>query len=151
MEVNLKKGSEIRKILKRKGLSSADICRALGLHKTTVSRYFTDDVKKIPLQFLINVAKLAEMSVEEFTEGYRPEQIFEAPKASEPPVIYRIEENPEQPGRKLIPLSPPSEEKAVITLDISVLEAKLGELYKMMHEVQDEIRHIKEEIHTVNH
>lgn len=67
-DINLIKGSDLKIKLKKMGISSVDLCRAFGYNKTTVSRYFTDDMQ-MPASFIVKVAKYANLKVSDLIEG----------------------------------------------------------------------------------
>jgi len=52
------KGSDLKLLLKRRGISSTYLSEMLSIHKSQISRYFTDDIT-MPASFLLKVAKLA--------------------------------------------------------------------------------------------
>jgi hypothetical protein len=102
-------------------------------------------------KFAINLAKFAGMTIDDFTEGGEQYKPVDPPVVEEAPVIYKKAENDEDFSKMTSPIPLPCVEKAVITIDISGLEAKLTELFTTMKGVQDEIRHIKDEIDLLNH
>lgn len=156
--LKLIKGSYLKILLKRKKISQKELCDEFGFNRTTVSRYFSDDMA-MPANFIIKVAAYSGLSISDLTEGNdiksekstnSETQISSQEKYISASTLHHVAEPHEV--YDLPAASPPAPaERPMISIDMSVLEDKLRELYRMMHDVQDEIKHIKDEIHLVNH
>ena len=61
------KGSDLKLLLKRKGITQSKLSEDLGIDRTQMSRYFTDDV--IPTYpFILKVAALAGLSIQDLVK-----------------------------------------------------------------------------------
>lgn len=52
------KGSDLKLLLKKKGISQKDLIDSLGFNQTVISRYYNDK-NEMPASFLLKVAKMA--------------------------------------------------------------------------------------------
>lgn len=77
------KGSDLKLLLKKKGISSAYLSESLSIHKSQISRYFTDDVA-MPAIFILKVAKLADLEISDLIK----EDGISTKVASEPMAVY---------------------------------------------------------------
>jgi transcriptional regulator with XRE-family HTH domain len=84
------KGSDLKLLLKRKGLTQEFISESLGINRSQISRYFTDDV--VPTYpFVIKVAALAGLSIDDLIKHDKKEvKAFNEPQAA-----YHRTEKPE--------------------------------------------------------
>lgn len=83
--VQIKNGNEIKALLLKKGITIDDIARDFGLHKTTVVRYFTNELN-MSAKFLFNLADYSKLNVYKFVEhddGKPVNQYKEKPKQIE--------------------------------------------------------------------
>lgn len=60
-------GYLIRDKLKRKGIKVSDVAYYMGVHDSTVTRYFNNDIR-MTADFLLRLAKFAEIDVNEFLD-----------------------------------------------------------------------------------
>lgn len=74
------KGSELKLLLKRKGITSLMVSDNLNINRTQLSRYFTDDVA-MPANFILRVAAYANLSIDDLIKKQND-------TASEPTVPY---------------------------------------------------------------
>jgi len=77
------KGSDLKLLLKRRGISSTYLSESLSIHKSQISRYFTDDIA-MPATFIIKVAKVARLEISDLIK----EDGISTKIASEPMAVY---------------------------------------------------------------
>lgn len=86
------KGSDLKLLLKRKGITQSKLSEDLGIDRTQMSRYFTDDV--IPTYpFILKVAAVAGLSIEDLVKFDKNE----VKAFNEPQVEYIRKEIAEKP------------------------------------------------------
>jgi transcriptional regulator with XRE-family HTH domain len=154
MNLELIKGSQLKILLKRKGIKSMDIVEAFDLNRIMVSRYFNDKAA-MPADFIIKVAIYSKLSITDFIEtkgdfydvidlSEHHEQI----SAAEPEIKYIPE-----PAKKIEipPLKLPEHPKPFINIDTTELEDKITDLYHKIEDIQQQIGDIKKELELVNH
>lgn len=107
------KGSDLKLLLKRKGITSNYISDTLGIHKTSISRYFTDDIA-MPATFMLKVAKLAGLEMSDLIKDDSPKSSI----ASEPPFIYKR--------------TPTKEPTPTHGIDVSINGLPIGEYIRMV-------------------
>ena len=83
VQMDVIKGSDLKLLLKKKGITSNYLSDTLGIHKTSISRYFTDDIA-MPATFILKVAKLAGLQMSDLVKGDGPSVHI----VSEPSVVY---------------------------------------------------------------
>jgi transcriptional regulator with XRE-family HTH domain len=127
--IELIKGSDLRLKLKRRGILSVDLCRAFGYNKTTVSRYFTDDMQ-MSATFVIRVAAYAGLQIKDLIEG----QVDE-------PVLYR------HPDNDVTSIAAEPQAEYINSKMISPNLHRITELYDMMEEIKEEIDKIRADMH----
>ena len=76
------KGSDLKLLLKRKGITSTYLSEKLSIHKSQISRYFTDDIA-MPANFIVKVAKLASLEISDLIKMDKDDIV------SEPAVPYK--------------------------------------------------------------
>lgn len=115
------KGSDLKLLLKRKGITQNKLSEDLGIDRTQISRYFTDDV--IPTYpFIIKVAALAGLSIDDLVKyGKKEVTAFHEPQAE-----YVRTEKPE----KQIPLDDLGKVIREMQTKISELQKEVRELKK---------------------
>lgn len=77
------KGSDLKLLLKRRGITSTYLSEMLSIHKSQISRYFTDDIT-MPASFLLKVAKLAGLDMSDLIK----EDSISTNIVSEPMAVY---------------------------------------------------------------
>ena len=77
------KGSDLKLLLKRRGITSTYLSEMLSIHKSQISRYFTDDIT-MPASFLLKVAKLANLEMSDLIK----EDGISTNIVSEPMAVY---------------------------------------------------------------
>ena len=77
------KGSDLKLLLKKKGISQKDVVDTLGFTQTMVSRYYNDK-NEMPASFILKVAKLARLQMSDLVKGDGPSVHI----VSEPSVVY---------------------------------------------------------------
>jgi len=143
-QFNTISGSALRLKLKRKGISSVDICRDLGYNKTTVSRYFTNDTA-MPATFIIKVAAYAKLSLHDLIDDAHIIDITPPPPAitaaAEPAPVYESKKAPD-----LVPAPSP-----LVSIDVSALDIIIHELRTKLTVMELELGRIKREMELVHH
>ena len=77
------KGSDLKLLLKKKGISQKDVVDTLGFTQTMVSRYYNDK-NEMPASFILKVAKLARLQMSDLVKGDGPSVHI----VSEPSAVY---------------------------------------------------------------
>lgn len=77
------KGSDLKLLLKKKGISQKDLIDSLGFNQTVISRYYNDK-NEMPASFLLKVAKLAGLEMSDLLK----EDGISTKIASEPMAVY---------------------------------------------------------------
>ncbi len=77
------KGSDLKLLLKKKGISQKDVVDTLGFAQNMVSRYYNDK-NEMPASFILKVAKLARLQMSDLAKGDGPSVHI----VSEPSVVY---------------------------------------------------------------
>lgn len=145
MSIELISGSQLKILLKRRGIKISELVDAFEFNRITISRYFNDHVP-MPADFIIKVAKFAGLSLDQLLEGQFESSVKINPQtdvAAEPETEYIQEPPPEAP--------PPEPKSPIIIIDTSGLEHKLTDLYHKIEDIQHEIEDIKKELELVNH
>jgi transcriptional regulator with XRE-family HTH domain len=147
MNIELIKGSQLKILLKRKGIMSKDITETFNLNKTTVSRYFTDDMQ-MPASFIIKVAAYAGLSLEDLIEGDIYQIIdMSDDVAAEPQVPYIA-----APTQKELPPPDdiPTSDLVKVDVDVSKLTDIIVDLRKQIDNVEQTVMDLKEGKFSVN-
>jgi transcriptional regulator with XRE-family HTH domain len=150
MSIDLIKGSKLKILLKRKGILSKHITEAFGLNRTTVSRYFTDDMA-MPATFIVKVAFYAKLDINDLITGDPNDVqdfIIDADwtDADTPPVPQlAAEPTPEYqrlpPTAPMLP-EPAAPERPVIFIDTSHLDHTLSNLQAQIDAIRRQIEDI---------
>lgn len=148
MNIELIKGSKLKILLKRKGILSKDITAAFNLNKTTVSRYFTDDMQ-MPATFIIKVAVYAGLNISDLIEGapYILDVDY-TEVAAEPQVAYIT-----APTQELPPPPPPLDDDIkpdLVKIDVSGLSSTIDQLRKQLENLEQNVMDLKEGKYTIN-
>ena len=69
------KGSDLKLLLKKKGITQKFLSESLGIHMTTISRYFTNDIM-MPATFILRVAVLADLKIENLVKYKDTEKLI---------------------------------------------------------------------------
>lgn len=77
------KGSDLKLLLKKKGISQKDLIDSLGFNQTVISRYYNDK-NEMPASFLLKVAKLAGLDMSDLIK----EDSISTNIVSEPMAVY---------------------------------------------------------------
>jgi transcriptional regulator with XRE-family HTH domain len=80
------KGSDLKLLLKRKGITQELLSEKTGVVRSSISRYFTDEVT-MPYHFLLKVAALSGLQIKDLIKYSDQEVII---KAKEPPAEYNV-------------------------------------------------------------
>lgn len=75
---NLKSNTELKSVLKSRGITLKDIAKEFDVHYSTVTRYFNGELK-MTADFLYNVAKYADIDLYEFYKR-KKESVRKSPK-----------------------------------------------------------------------
>lgn len=150
MSIDLIKGSKLKILLKKKGILSKHITEAFGLNRTTVSRYFTDDIA-MPATFIVKVAFYAKLNIHDLITGDPNDVqdfIIDADwiDADTPPVPQiAAEPTPEYQRLPPAPMQlpePPTPERPVIIIDTSHLESTLSHMQAQIDDIRRQIEQI---------
>lgn len=80
------KGSDLKLLLKRKGITQDILSKKLGVDRSQISRYFTDDV--VPTYpFILKVAVISGLEIKDLVKYDNDEVII---KTKEPPAEYQL-------------------------------------------------------------
>lgn len=121
------KGSELKIILKKKRITQNMLSDFFGIHRTTISRYFTDDIQ-MPASFILKVAVYAKLDIKDLiTSGY----IGKSMVVTEPEVPYVTKKQDEVKA------------EPIIKLNFTVLEKRLIYLENEMRKVKSELKDFK--------
>lgn len=134
------KGPNLKLLLKRKGITSAEICSRLNMNPTTVSRYFTDSIA-MPATFLIKVAAFANLEIADLI-------IYESDEtrnvANEPRVEYKKGKIPPPPPTEITIMVegvPIAEKLHKIEKEMVLVLEKLNEMEKKSKIKYKELEH----------
>lgn len=72
MSIDLISGSQLKILLKRRGIKINDLVEEFNFNRITISRYFNDR-NPIPAEFIVKVAAYANLSLHDLIEGGFPE------------------------------------------------------------------------------
>lgn len=145
--VNIISGRELKLLLKRRRISSIEICKALNMSQAQVSRYFTNEVA-MPATFIIKVAAYANLSLHDLIEGGFPEaQVIDITPpppaitaAAEPAPVYESKKAPD-------PVPAPS---PLVSIDVSALDIIIHELRTKLTVMEHEVSKIRQELELVH-
>ena len=84
--IKLKDGLEIKALLLKKGITLDDIARDFDLHKSTISRYFSNELN-MSAKFLFNLPDYSKLNI----------YLFVKQEDGSPVKQYRIKEKPTKP------------------------------------------------------
>lgn len=80
------KGSDLKLLLKSKGITQDTLSEKTGVIRTSISRYFSDEVT-MPYHFLLKVAVLCGLQLKDLVKYDDDEVIV---KTKEPPPVYEV-------------------------------------------------------------
>jgi transcriptional regulator with XRE-family HTH domain len=110
------KGSNLKLLLKKKGITQKFLSESLGIHMTTISRYFTDDVA-MPATFVLRVAVLADFQIEDLVKYHKSEKLILV--ANETQAEYKTEVKKDVDSIKVDDLG-----KVIRDIQTSIVEMK---------------------------
>ena len=144
--INIIKGSELKLKLKRKRITSREICEKLGYNKTTVSRYFTDDMA-MPATFIVKVAFFAKLNIHDLITGDPNDVEDFIIDADWSESLPELAAEPQAEYQRLPPApmqlpEPPTPQRPVIIIDTSHLETTLSDLQSQIDDIRRQIQNI---------
>lgn len=150
MNVELIKGSQLKILLKRKGIKLKDIVEKFDMNRIMVSRYLNDNAA-MPASFVLKVALYANLNLNDLLEGtINPNtiDITYTNVAAEPQVPYitapKVPELPE-------PKEDQKEDiKDLVTIDVTGLTKIIDHLREQIDHVEQTVMDLKEGKFTVN-
>ena len=146
MSIELIKGSKLKILLKRKGILSKHITEAFGLNRTTVSRYFTDDMA-MPATFIVKVAFFAKLNIHDLITGDPNDVEDFIIDADWSESLPELAAEPQAEYQRLPPApmqlpEPPTPQRPVIIIDTSHLETTLSDLQSQIDDIRRQIQNI---------
>lgn len=64
-------GMELKKMIEKKNISAAELCRRTGIPKTTLSSMFKNDVNKIDIDIFLKICDALDCDPQSFYYNYR--------------------------------------------------------------------------------
>jgi transcriptional regulator with XRE-family HTH domain len=146
--VNLISGKQLKLLLKRRRISSIELCRVLNMSQAQVSRYFTNEVA-MPATFIVKVAAYANLSLNDLTEGSIAEaQVIDITPPA-PQVTIAAEPAPTYESKR--PPDPAPVPSPLVQIDVSALDIIIHELRTKLTVMEHELGKIKQELELVHH
>lgn len=151
MSIDLISGSQLKVLLKRRGIKINDLVEAFDFNRITISRYFNDR-NPIPAEFIIKVAKFAHLTLDDLIDGGFPEsKVIEIKKEITPPpaITAAAEPAPKYESKKApdpVPLPSP-----LVQIDVSALDIIIHELRTKLIVMELEVSKIRQELELVHH
>jgi transcriptional regulator with XRE-family HTH domain len=132
--------------LKRKKITSAEICNKLGYNKTTVSRYFTDDMA-MPATFIVKVAFYAKLNIEDLIIGDHDDVEDFIIDTDWTEALTSIASEPVEEYQRLPPAAPmlpepPAPQRPIVVIDTSHLDRALSDLQSQIDDIRSKIENI---------
>ena len=146
MSIELIKGSKLKILLKRKGILSKHITEAFGLNRTTVSRYFTDDMA-MPATFIVKVAFYAKLNIEDLIIGDHDDVEDFIIDTDWTEALTSIASEPVEEYQRLPPAAPmlpepPAPQRPIVVIDTSHLDRALSDLQSQIDDIRSKIENI---------
>jgi len=138
MEIDIIKGSDLKILLKRKGVKINDLSDTFGLSRITVSKYLNDK-STIPASFIIKVIAYAGLKLEDMIAGSIEPHTID--------VDYDdVSDNAAESEPLYLPAPVVPELPASPALDITQLLTKLTEISGVVDYLNQKIEALKDEL-----
>lgn len=149
MSIDLISGSQLKILLKRRGIKINDLVEVFDFNRITISRYFNDR-NPIPADFIVKVAAYANLSLNDLIEGGFPEaQVIDI--TPPPPAITAAAEPAPVYESKKAPDPVPAAPSPLVSIDVSALDIIIHELRTKLTVMELELSRIKQEMELVHH